>query len=129
MKLSGAIADRYRVDADPIRSERRIELLLVVLAGLLVIQGLFLAVRLAIGVSPEPTQARAKAPVSSSPVITCGSLTMFASFSVRSFVSIVLMGKPPIFFVCMNLLMSNAFLFFDRFSRLELTRFQLTVLG
>lgn len=50
----GALVQRYRVAADPLRTERRVELAVVVLAALLALQVLVSLGRLAAGGNPRP---------------------------------------------------------------------------
>ena len=54
MKSLDGVLDRYRVSADPLKTERRVELVLVILAGLLVLQLLWVGLRLALGGLPSP---------------------------------------------------------------------------
>jgi hypothetical protein len=52
---------RYRVEADPLRTERRIELVAVALACILLLQLIYVAIRLATGFSPQPMEPAAEA--------------------------------------------------------------------
>ena len=54
MKLTGDLLARYRVVAGPLRSERRLELVLIVFAVLVLLQLLWLGVRAALPASVQP---------------------------------------------------------------------------
>tara|TARA_R110002110_G_scaffold415765_2_gene655196 strand:- start:49706 stop:50413 length:708 start_codon:yes stop_codon:yes gene_type:complete len=52
MSVVGRVLNRYRVSGDPLRTQRRLELLLVVLVLVLLLQLLYSSARLAAGVAP-----------------------------------------------------------------------------
>ncbi len=61
MNSRDTLLRRYRVEADPLRTERRIELIAVALACLLLLQLIYMAIRLATGFTPDPIEPAAEA--------------------------------------------------------------------
>lgn len=61
MITPGALLQRYRADADPLRTERRVELVAVVLVGVLLLQLLYTLLRLGMDSSPRPVAPTADA--------------------------------------------------------------------
>ena len=59
MSLLASVRDRYRETVDPLRTARRIELVAVIIALLLILQLVYGAYRLAIGSTPDPVSPTA----------------------------------------------------------------------